>query len=326
MNLAEKGSGMPEKPIVVVGSINIDLVTHVERIPARGETLPGRNFETHPGGKGANQAAAVGRLGYPVAIIGRIGSDVFGEQLRQSLAGAGVDTSAVTVSKAPTGTAMILVQPGGDNSIIVTPGANALVAPADLDARLGLLRGAAMVLTQLEIPLATVEHLAAICAREGVPLMLDPAPARDLPSALWRNLTWITPNDTEARQLCQRSSPGGGCEPVPAVEALQALGARNVALKLGEQGAYLGMHDGLRQRVPAFAVNATDTTAAGDAFNGAFAVALARGESPPRAARFAAAAAAVSVTRRGAMPSLPTQADVESLMKEYLHEGQELAL
>lgn len=318
---------MSEKPIVVVGSINIDLVAQVDRIPARGETLPGRDFETHPGGKGANQAAAVGRLGYPVAMIGRVGSDVFGEELRQSLAGAGVDTSAIATSEGPTGTAMILVQPRGDNSIIVTPGANALLGPEDLDAWLELLRGAAMVLTQLEIPLATVDHLAAICARESVPLMLDPAPAQDLPAAVWRNLAWITPNDTEAQQLCGRTSTAAAAsDPAATVEALRALGARNIALKLGDQGAYLGMQDGLRARVPPFAVSATDSTAAGDAFNGAFAVALARGEHPRQAARFAAAAAAVSVTRRGAMPSMPSQADVESLMEEHLHEGQELTL
>jgi ribokinase len=315
---------MPKKSIVVVGSINIDLVAHVERIPARGETLLGRGFETNPGGKGANQAAAVGRLGYPVAMIGRVGADRFGEQLRQSLADAGVDTSAIAVSEAPTGTAVILVEPAGENSIIVTPGANARLSPEDLDAQVDLLRGAAMVLTQLEIPLATVEHLAAICVRAGVALMLDPAPARDLPATLWRNLTWITPNDTEARQLCQHSSTNGS-GPTTTIEALLALGARNVALKLGEHGAYLGMQDGLRAQVPAFAVKPADTTGAGDAFNAAFAVALVRGENPRQAARFAAAAAAVSVTRHGALPSMPSQADVERLMEEHLQQSQDLA-
>jgi ribokinase len=317
---------MAEKPIVVVGSINIDLVAHVDRIPERGETLPGWDFATHPGGKGANQAAAVARLGYRVAMIGRVGSDVFGEELRLSLQGAGVDTSAIVVTEGATGTAMILVQPGGDNSIIVAPGANARLAPEDLEARLDLLRSAAMVLTQLEIPMATVEHLAAICAREGVPLMLDPAPARDLPARVWRDLTWITPNDTEAQHLCRRTVTGNGCEPTAVIEELLAMGARNVALKLGEQGAYLGMQDGLRTQVPALTVNAKDTTGAGDAFNGAFAVALARGESPRQAGRFAAAAAAISVTRRGALPAMPTQAEVESLIEEYFHGSQELAL
>jgi len=290
----------------------------------RGETLPGWDFETHPGGKGANQAAAVARLGYPVAMIGSVGSDAFGDELRQSLADAGVDTSAIAASKGPTGTAMILVQPAGDNSIVVTPGANALLSPDDLDAQLDLLRGAAMVLTQLEISTATVEHLAAICARAGVPLMLDPAPARDLSATMWRNLSWITPNDTEARQLCGMITAASECEPTATIEALHALGARNVALKLGRHGAYLGTQDGLRERVPAFAVNATDTTAAGDAFNGAFAVALARGVDPRQAARFAVAAAAVSVTRRGALPSMPTQADVTKFMEEHLRENQEL--
>ncbi|MGB7137327.1 MAG: ribokinase, partial [Acidobacteriaceae bacterium] len=266
---------------------------------------------------------AVSRLGYPVAMIGRVGSDVFGEELRQALADAGVDTRAISVSEGPTGTAMILVQPAGDNSIIVTPGANARVGPEDLDAQLDVLRGAAMVLTQLEIPLATVEHLAAICAREGVPLMLDPAPARDLPAVIWRDLAWITPNDTEARLLCGRPNSASAGEPTATIEALTALGAKNIALKLGAQGAYLGLADGMRAKVPAFAVSAADTTGAGDAFNGAFAVALVRGEDPRQAARFAAAAAAVSVTRRGALSSMPTRADVDSLMERHL--PQELA-
>lgn len=317
---------MPQKPIVVVGSINVDLVAHVERIPARGETLSGWDFATHPGGKGANQAAAVARLGYPVTMIGRVGSDGFGQELRLALAGAGVDTSAIGVSEGPTGTAMILVQPSGDNSIVVTPGANARLAPDDLDARRDLLCSAAMVLAQLEVPLATVEYLACLCAREDVPLILDPAPALDLPQAIWRNLTWITPNETEARQLCVRATNVDGREPAATIQTLRQLGARNVALKLGTHGACLGLEDGHCAPVPAFAVNAMDTTGAGDAFNGALAVALARGEQPRRAARFAAAAAALSVTRRGALPSMPTQAEVEMLLKEHLHVDQELTL
>lgn len=318
---------MPKKSIVVVGSINIDLVVHVARIPAKGETLPGSDFETHPGGKGANQAAAVARLGYPVSMIGRVGSDVFGTNLRGSLSAAGIDTSAVATTEGPSGVAMIAVQARGDNSIIVSPGANGLLSAADLDANLDLLRNAQMVLTQLEIPLVTVEHLAAVCARERVPLMLDPAPAHPLPDHVWRSITWITPNDTEARQLCGSEAPGlseAGLNEM--AEHLMRLGSRNVLLKLGERGAYLATHDGIRAAVPPYSVTATDTTAAGDAFNGAFAVALARGASGPEAAQFAAAAAAISVTRRGALPSMPTQAEVEEFIAERLAERQELTL
>lgn len=317
---------MPQKPIVVVGSINVDLVAHVERIPARGETLSGWDFETHPGGKGANQATAVARLGYPVTMIGRVGSDSFGQELRLALSEAGVDTGSIGVIEGPTGTAMILVQPSGDNSIVVTPGANAWLTPEDLDARLELLRNAAIVLAQLEIPLATVKHLAGICAREHVPLMLDPAPAMHLPAAVWCNLAWITPNETEAQQLCSQASRVDGREPEATIQTLRQRGARNVALKLGRHGACLGLENGQCAQVPVFAVTPMDTTGAGDAFNGAFAVALARGEQARDAARFAAAAAAVSVTRRGALPSMPTQAEVERLLREHLHENQELTL
>jgi ribokinase len=316
---------MQRKPIVVVGSLNMDLVAQVERLPARGETLPGSDFQTHPGGKGANQAVAVARLGYPVSMIGRVGSDGFGESLRQSLATAGVDTSAIAASNAPSGVAMIAVEKGGNNSIIVSPGANAFLQPADLDLHRELLRGAAMVLAQLEIPLATVERLAAICAGAGVPLILDPAPARELPASLWQKTAWITPNDTEARQLCGRADPAESEEELlETIDCLRVRGARNILLKLGGRGAYMATHDGLRLQIPAYPVGAVDTTAAGDAFNGAFGVALARGADPEEAANFAAAVAAISVTRRGAQSSMPTQDEVERFLAEHQAERQEL--
>jgi ribokinase len=309
---------MQRKPIVVVGSLNMDLVAQVERIPAKGETLSGRDFQTHPGGKGANQAVGVARLGYPVSMIGRLGSDAFGESLGESLAAAGVDTSAIAISDAPSGVAMIAVDASGDNSIIVSPGANACVNPEDLDAHLELLRGAALVLTQLEIPLATVEHLGAICAGAGVPLILDPAPARALPPGVWRNTTWITPNDTEARQLCGRQDPPANEDPLSEIiECLAAHGARNILLKRGEHGACLATQDGLHAQIPAYPVGAIDTTAAGDAFNAGFGVALARGADPLEAAHFATAVAAISVTRRGAQPSMPTLAEVERFLADH---------
>jgi ribokinase len=318
---------MKSKPIVVVGSLNLDLVAQVERIPAKGETLPGRDFRTYPGGKGANQAVAAARLGYPVSMIGRVGSDVFGENLRESLATAGVDTSAIATSDAPSGVAMIAVEAGGDNSIIVSPGANACLNPADLDLHVELLRGAAMVLAQLEIPLATVEHLAAICARAGVPLILDPAPARELPASLWRNTAWITPNGTEARQLCGRQDTAKSEEELlETIECLTVRGARNILLKLGERGAYIASYDGFRAHIPAYAVAAVDTTAAGDAFNAAFGVALARDADPHEAANFAAAVAAISVTRSGAQSSMPTLAEVEQFLAEHRAERQELTI
>ena len=184
---------MRKRPIVVVGSINTDLVVRVERIPVAGETIPGTDIETHPGGKGANQAAAVARLGYPVHMIGRVGSDAYGSLLRGHLHSAGVDIASIAVSEGSSGVAIIAVAQTGENSIIVTPGANAFLSPEDLDANIELLRSAAIVLTQLEIPLATVRHLAQVCDRESVPLVLDPAPVRRLPVELLRRQAGLPP-------------------------------------------------------------------------------------------------------------------------------------
>ena len=162
------------KPVAVVGSINIDLVTNTKRIPVRGETVVGSGFQIHSGGKGANQALAVARLGYPVCMIGRIGDDAFGQQLRTHLEQAGVNVAGVITTTETSGVATIIVADSGENCIVITPGANALLTPEDIDANVGIIRSSGVVLTQLEIPLETVEHLAGICAREGIPLILDP--------------------------------------------------------------------------------------------------------------------------------------------------------
>lgn len=302
------------KPIVVVGSINIDLVAKAQRIPVAGETVAGLDFQTHPGGKGANQAVAIARLGYPVRMIGRTGDDDFGGQLRDGLRDAGVDISGIGVSQGSSGVAVIVVSPSGENVIVVTPGANGLVTPADIDANVETIRGAGMVLTQLEIPLATVEHLAAVCAREGVPLMLDPAPACELPAVVLRHIRWFTPNETEAAFYLPNQSRPESHKTI--AQSLLALGAEAVVLKLGARGVYLGDHNGLDKQVDGFRVHAVDTTAAGDAFNGSFATALMLGNSPEESARFAVAAAAISVTRPGAQSSMPTMSEVERLLKE----------
>lgn len=308
---------MSTKGIVVVGSLNLDLVVQVDKIPSVGETVLGRGFQTHPGGKGANQAAEVGLLNYPVHMIGRVGSDDFGKQLRRSLDSMSVDISAVTTTDGPSGIAMIEVQASGDNCIVVAPGANALLSAADLDAHIDLIRNASLVLTQLETPIPTIEHLAAICQRENIPLMLDPAPACPLSDDLLSRLTWITPNETEAQKLTGSKHALDNESDIRALaEALLKMGPKNVVVKLGERGAYLALQDGTRASVPAFKVLAVDTTAAGDCFNGAFAVALAKGTSPIAAARFATAASAISVTRPGAQPSMPTLAEVEAFLKE----------
>jgi ribokinase len=298
-----------QKPIVVVGSINIDLVANAERIPLSGETLRGTEFRTHPGGKGANQAVAVARLGYPVKMIGKVGSDAFGSQLRSSLEQAGVDVSAIETVEDSSGVAVIVVSSEGDNAIVVTPGANAALGPADLDANIEMIRDAKLVLTQLEIPMETVEYLAQLCEREGVPLMLDPAPAQALSSMVMRRVTWFTPNETEAMFYARNNKTES---PEGIASRLMDQGPRGVVLKLGASGVYMRSKDGLSLHVPGFPVKAVDTTAAGDAFNGAFAVGLAKGLSREESARFATAAAAVSVTRMGAQPSMPTFDDVDA--------------
>jgi len=304
------------KPIVVVGSINIDLVTSADRIPVAGETLLGKKFRIHPGGKGANQAAAVARLGYPVQMIGCVGMDSFGATLRSDLESAGVDTSGVLNRGESSGVAVIVVSESGENLILVTPGANHMLRPEDLDAKIAQIRNAGIVLTQLEIPLETVEHLSAICAREDVPLMLDPAPATAVPAEIWRRIQWITPNQTEAEfYLDGELSVVAKVDPQAIATSILSKGPAGVVLKMSGEGAYVALRSGSRQRVPAFRVAPVDTTAAGDAFNGGFATGLMLDKSPYESARFASAVAAISVTRPGAQSSMPTREEVEELLR-----------
>lgn len=306
------------KPIAVVGSINIDLVALTPRIPAAGETILGTDFKVHPGGKGANQAVAVARLGHPVRMIGRLGDDDFGLQLRAHLEGAGVEIAGVASSEGTSGVAVILVSQEGENSIVVTPGANSKLTPQDLEANREIIRQAGIVLAQLEIPLETVEYLAQICSREGVPLILDPAPAQELPRSIFRHIDWFTPNQTEAAFFAGNGRARTEApSPSEVAQAILRKGSPGVVLKRGSQGAYLATSEGLREEIRAFPVKAIDSTAAGDAFNGGFATGLMFGKSPVESARFAAAAAAISVTRAGAQPSMPTMADVERMIESF---------
>ena len=313
---------MKQKPIVVVGSINTDLVVTSAKIPSSGETVLGSDFQIHPGGKGANQAVAIARLGYPVQLIGRLGRDTFGTGLRSLLQAAGVDCSLVATCEGSSGVAVILVSEQGENCIVVAPGANAKVTPEDLDANSDAIRTAGMVLTQLEIPLATVEHLAHLCRREGVPLMLDPAPARPLPREVIRSSVWFTPNESEAEFYAAGTGRKAGRSSAPEIAcSILAQGAGGVILKMGSRGAYLSTGPQEAYSVPAFPVSAVDTTAAGDAFNGAFATALMLGKSPLESARFAAAVAGISVTRPGAQTSLPTMPEVQEFLENHLLEA-----
>lgn len=306
---------MAPKPIVVVGSINIDLVTRVEHMPARGQTLFGSDFAIHPGGKGANQAVAVARLGYPVQLIGQLGSDLFGAQLEQHLVSMGVDVSSVGRVEASSGVAVIMVAEDGENSIIVVPGANLWVQPALLDQHIDVLHNAGVVLAQAEIPIETVLYLAEICAEGGVPLIFDPAPARDLPSSFLTRLTWMTPNETEAAFYAAHDRQISAASDAHSIaHSLLSLGVGGVVLKMGPRGAYVAT-TGVEGMIDPFPVEALDTTAAGDVFNGAFAVALMRGAAPIASAQFASAAAAISVTRPGAQHSAPTMAEVDQLLQ-----------
>jgi ribokinase len=303
---------MVEKKLLVVGSVNIDLVACGKRLPAPGETILGSSFDVFNGGKGANQAVAIAKLGAPVDMIASLGTDLFTERLLSGLKDAGVDTHAVQMMAGPCGVACISRADNGENSIIVISGANRLLSPGYIDAHREAMQQASMILVQLETPIETVVRLAEQAWQAKTPLMLDPAPAMPLPEVLLRRTTWLTPNETEAQILLGRVN----LEPAAAAEKLLAMGVRNVALKLGSQGVFLAGVDCPAQRVPAFPVNAVDTTAAGDCFNAAFAVALTRGKPPVDAARYAAAAAAISVMRAGAQPSLPSSAEVEGFLAQ----------
>ena len=302
------------KPAIVVGSINLDLVARAASIPRPGETLIGDSFRTFFGGKGANQAVAIAKLGYPVTMLGNVGDDAFGEQLRTALRQAGVSIDAVSVMPGASGVALIVISSKGQNSIVVVPGANGLLTPEQLQRQSTLLQKAGVLLAQLEIPLESVEFLAGFAEENDIPLLLDPAPARALPATLLRRVTWLTPNETEAETLL--NNPGlCAQDPIQAASELLKKGPRNVALKLGSRGCIVALADGTMEAVPAFDVEPVDTTAAGDAFSGGFAVGLMRGYTPKDAARFASAVAAISVTRHGAQPSMPTNDEVRSFLR-----------
>ena len=303
------------KPIVVIGSSNTDMIVRTERIPRPGETLLGGEFITTAGGKGANQAVAAARAGGRVSYVARIGSDVFGEQ---SLAGwkkERIDCSHVSRdAKTPSGVALIFVAKNGENSIAVAGGANNKLSPALVKKAAPLIRRAATVLMQLETPLESIEAAAQIAAKAGVRVILNPAPAQKLPTDLLRLIDVLTPNETEAELLTGiriRSEK----DAVKAAAALQKAGAKNVIITLGSKGALVADAGASPVLIPAFQVTPVDTTAAGDTFNGALAVALGEGRSLPEAARFAAAAAAISITRLGAQPSAPKRSEIEKLMR-----------
>ncbi len=304
--------------IVVVGSLNMDFVVRVRELPSPGETVLGRDFQMFPGGKGANQAVAAAKLGgqsVAVRMVGRVGYDIFADHLKASLGAAGVDVTAVHATKSQaTGVALISVDRAGQNSIVVASGANGELAAADVEAMRPVFRGARLALFQLETPLDTVAGALALARQEGLTTILDPAPAQALPGELLAQVDILTPNEGEALGLLGR--PPARVSPVEAIEmaeALRRMGPKTVIVKLGDQGCLA--HDGAAAHVAGFQVEVKDTTAAGDTFNAALAVALAEGASMAHALRFANAAAAISVMRAGAQASAPMRREVDALLE-----------
>jgi len=305
--------------IVVLGSANMDLVLRVERLPLAGETISGGHLALFPGGKGANQACAAARLGGEVAFVGQLGADAFGVELMASLERAGVNTEGVGKSQIPTGCACIYVLPNGENSIVISPGANATALPEVILPELDLLDKNCYLLSQLEIPISTVAAALFRAKAAGATTILDPAPFHSLSTELLQSVDFLTPNQTEAAALLgeQAGEISDFQHAAYAAERILSLGPRAVVIKLGSLGCYVASGS-LRNCVSAFDVNAVDTTAAGDIFNGAFAVALAEGGDPAEAARFASAAAAISVTRPGAQTSVPCRREVEALLSSQI--------
>lgn len=309
---------MKRPKIVVVGSSNTDMVVKAARIPAPGETVLGGAFVMAAGGKGANQAVAAARLGAEVTLVARLGADPLGDE---AIAGYQKDSILTDLivrdPDRPTGVALILVDAHGENSITVALGANEALSPDDVERAADRIRTADAVVMQLEVPLAAVERAAAIARAAGVPAILDPAPAPDggLPEALLRNVTCLKPNESEAERLTGISvSDLASAE--RAARALQELGPRTVIITLGSQGAIV-VDEAAVHHVPAYRVTAVDTTAAGDAFTGAFATAVGAGAALVEAVRRAAAAGALAATRMGAQPSLPTQAEWEAFIANH---------
>jgi ribokinase len=302
---------MTPNSILVVGSSNTDMIIKVERIPKPGETILGGEFASAAGGKGANQAVSAARAGGAVTFIARVGQDMFGDQAVAGFVADGINVDHVVRDRtSPSGVALIFVAQNGENSIAVASGSNARLAPADL--KKSAFGQASVVVLQLETPLKTVEAATKLATAAGARVILNPAPARALPDSLLRHVYLLTPNESEA-ELLTGIEVRDEAAAAKAAEALLARGVENVILTRGGRGALVAGRDG-RGSVKAHKVKAVDTTAAGDVFNGTLAVALAEGKSLMDAARFASAAAAISVTRLGAQTSAPTRKEIERLL------------
>ncbi len=305
-----------KKRIVVIGSSNTDMIIKIDRIPRPGETVIGGRFSTAPGGKGANQAVAATRAGGDVTFIARVGNDIFGSEALKGFVADEIDIEHIIKdTTAPSGVASIFVDRNGQNSIAVADGANANLSPADIEAAEKTIASADILVMQLETPIETVTAAAVMAHADGVKVILNPAPARPLTDDLLKTVSILTPNETEAELLT-----GIGVENEDdarkAAEALLERGVSTVLVTLGENGVIIASAGGVK-KVDAFDVVPVDTTAAGDVFNGALAVAIAEGSQLEKAVLFASAAAAMSVTKLGAQPSAPTRDEIDEFMKNH---------
>jgi ribokinase len=300
--------------VVILGSINMDLVVKTPRFPQPGETLTGHTFFTAPGGKGANQAVAAGKLGADTHMVGRVGKDVFGETLLESLKKNGVDISSVAQDEEqPSGTAVIFVDDKAENEIVIVAGANGAVGKADIERLDDILQSNGQLLLQLEVPMETVLAAAKIANGKGATVIFDPAPVKVLPEEIYEYIDVITPNETEASALVG-FEVDDETSAAKAAKVLQERGVREVVIKMGSKGAY--WHNGQQEMfMPAFKVDAIDTVAAGDAFNGAMAAGLAEGLAMQEALRWGMAGGAISTTRSGAQPSLANREELLKLLE-----------
>jgi ribokinase len=303
------------KPFVtVMGSYVTDLAFLTDKLPAWGETYMGSGFRMGPGGKGSNQAVAAARAGAPVSFISKLGRDLFGDLARKTYRDEGIDTTYLLETDSPTGAALIVVHAQrGENSIVVVPGACFELSPEEVAQARELIARSPVFVTQLELALPTVEFGLELAHSLGVPTILNPAPGRALPASIFQNCDYITPNETEA-EIITGIHVASLADAERAADALLARGARNAVITLGAQGV-LVKNRTLNEHVPAFRVgDVVDTTGAGDAFNGGFAVALAEGCGIAEAARFGCAVAGISVTRPGTASSMPRRAEIDALL------------
>ncbi|WP_122838301.1 ribokinase [Pseudomonas viridiflava] len=301
---------MPAK-VAVIGSLNMDLVTRAPRLPRGGETLIGQSFATVSGGKGANQAVAAARLGAQVSMVGCVGNDAYGTALRDALVAEQIDCQAVSTVEGSSGVALIVVDDNSQNAIVIVAGANGALTPAVIGCFDAVLQAADVIICQLEIPDASVGHALKRARELGKTVILNPAPAsRPLPADWYANIDYLIPNESEATALSGVPVDSLDSAKVAAARLI-ALGAGKVIITLGAQGSLFASGSRL-EHFPAPAVKAIDTTAAGDTFVGGFAAALANGQDEAAAIRFGQVAAALSVTRAGAQPSIPTLSDVQA--------------